>query len=176
MSKFADFFKNSGRSGPRALPAITLTVVKKDYSKAFTAPNPDVTETIHNSGGEAVGSIVYAVSPLTDRIYLLELEILPPHRRKGYGLALLTSLSKRYCLPITVVHPISPARLFWECARKELVETVPMTQTLSMSEMDEEKTRWCQLQPKIDQLEKAIMERHLRGEPYAQAVGRGLDE
>lgn len=51
-----------------------------------------------------------------------------------------------------------------------------MTQSLSISEMDKEKTRWSHLQPEIDKLEKAIAERFVRGEPYEQAVGRGFEE
>ncbi|WP_374709576.1 GNAT family N-acetyltransferase [Massilia scottii] len=176
VRKFTDFLKGGRKCALRGLPTITLSVLKKEYFKVFTAPNPYVTETIHNSEREVVGSTLYGVSPLTDRLYLFKLEILPPYRRKGYGLALLTSLAKTYRLPITVVQPISPAILFWDSARKELADAVPMTQSLSGNEMDEEKVRWSHLKPKIDQLERAILERHLRGEPYALAVGRGLDE
>ncbi|WP_426105941.1 hypothetical protein [Massilia sp. TSP1-1-2] len=119
MSKFTDFFSGGHAPASRTLPAVTLKILKKVYSaEAFTAPNPYITETIHNSEGAAVGSTEYGVSPLTDRVYLFEIKIAPPFRRKGYGLALLTSLAKTYSFPLTVVHPISPAILFWNSVRK----------------------------------------------------------
>jgi GNAT superfamily N-acetyltransferase len=177
MSRFMDFLSNGLKRAPRVIPTISLKVLQKEYSaKGFAAPNPDITEAIHDLQGNVVGSTVYSVSPLADRVYLFAVEIAPPFRRKGYGLALLKSLAKTYGLPITVVQPISPALLFWESARKELGDILPMTQSLSVSDMDMEKSRWAHLQPIIDRLEQTILERHLRGEPYAQAVGRGLED
>jgi hypothetical protein len=177
MKKFISLFNIGPKNSPRVIPEITLKVLKKEYGgKNFAAPNPDITQSIYDSEGNAVGSTVYTISPLNDRIYIFEVEIEPVFRRRGFGLALLASLSRTYGFPITVVHPISPALLFWEAARKELADNVRMTQSISAGDMDAEKTRWGHLQPQIYQLEKEITERFLRGEPYEQAVGRGLGE
>ena len=177
MKKFMSFLKNIQKNASREFPEATLTVIKKVYGgKNFASPSPDITESIHDSHGNLVGQIVYTISPLKDRMYIFEIEIDPLFRRRGFGLASLVTLAKKHDLTMTVVHPISPALLFWEAARKELVNKVPMTQSLSSSEMDKEKMRWSHFQPEIDKLEKAIAERFIRGESYEQAVGRGVDE
>lgn len=51
-----------------------------------------------------------------------------------------------------------------------------MTGSLSVGDMNPEKSRWGHLQPQADQLERVITERLMRGEDYEQAVGRGLDK
>lgn len=176
MSKFNDlFFKTDSASEPRVLPEITL-VLAKNYWKAFTAPSPDITATIQNANGEIVGHAAYAVSPLQDRIYFFQIEISPAFRRKGYGLAVLTHLANTYHLPITTIKETFAASSFWATVKKELASSVTMTQTLSISEMDDEKSRWSHLQPEIERLNATISARHLRGEAYADAVGRGLNE
>jgi hypothetical protein len=177
MKKLMSFIKLGQKNSPLVFPEITLTIVKRVYGgKNFASPSPDITETVHDSNGNVVGQILYTISPLKDRIYLFEIEVDPLYRRRGFGLASLVSLAKTHDLPMTVVHPISPALLFWETAQKELSDKVAMTQSLSINEMDKEKTRWNHFQPEIDKLEKAIAERFVRGEPYEQAVGRGFEE
>jgi len=177
MKKIMNFLKIAKRDSPRLFPEIKLTIVKTMYGPLnFASPNPDITATIQDSKDNAIGKVKYAISPLIDRIYLFEIEVDSVFRRRGFGLATLISLAKTYGLPMTVVHPISPALLFWETARKELSNSVPMTQSLSSSEMDAEQVRWNHLQPEIDKLEKAIAERFRRGESYEQAVGRGVDK
>jgi hypothetical protein len=170
-------FSGPKKPTPRNFPPINVEIIKKEYSgKGFASPNPDITVAALDHQGNAIGNALYAISPLEDRLYLFSIEIETHSRRKGYGLAFLKKLFEIHSLPITVIKPISSALSFWESARRELMDLVPMTQSLSISEMDAEKSRWCHLQPKIDQLEQAILQRHIRGEPYAQAVGRGIEE
>lgn len=177
LKQLFDFRRRlDARSGShRVLPEISLELTK-NYFKAFTAPSPDVTATIHNSQGQIVGCAVYAVSPLYDRVYLFTIDIAQSFRRQGYGLAVLTHIAKTHGLPITTVKEVFSANSFWSAARSELATIAPMTSTLSVSEMDEEKSRWRHLQAEVDKLESVITERFLRGESYAHAVGRGLDE
>ena len=176
MKKFISFLRIRRKSFPRTFPEITLIDIQKEYKGTnFAAPNPDITAAIQDSNVNIVGNTVYTISPLKDRIYLFDIKIDPAFRRRGFGLALLVSLAKTYGLPMTVVHPISPALLFWENARKVLAYTIHFTQSLSVGDMDTEKSRWGHMQPQVHKLERVIAERLLRGEPYAQAIGRGLD-
>lgn len=177
MRKFITFLRIRRKINQRTFPEVTLSDLKKEYGgKNFAAPNPDITAAIHDIDGNVVGSTVYTISPLKDRIYLFEIKIDPAYRRQGLGLALLVFLAKEYNLPLTVVQPISPALLFWESARKELTNVIKMTESLSIGDIDAEKMRWNHFQPQVEKLERLIAERFRRGESYYQAVGRGLDE
>ena len=177
MKKFISFLRIRRKIDKRTFPEITLSDLKKEYGgKNFAAPNPDITAAIQDIDGNVVGSIVYTISPLKDRIYLFDIKIYPAYRRRGLGLALLVFLAKEYDLPLTVVQPISPALLFWESARNELAHVVNMTESLSMGDMNAEKARWSHFQPQVQKLEQLIAERFRRGETYYQAIGRGLEE
>lgn len=177
MKKLISFLRIRRKISQRIFPEVTLSDLKKEYGgKKFAAPNADITAAIKDIDGNVVGSTVYTISPLKDRIYLFDIEITAGYRRRGLGLALLIFLAKEYNLPLTVVQPISPAFLFWESARIELAHIVNMTESLSMGDMNSEKARWDHFQPQVQKLEELIAERFRRGETYYQAVGRGLDE
>jgi hypothetical protein len=177
MIRIKNLLKITKKESPRLFPRTSLKIIKTVYDGLnFAAPNPDVTATIHDSQDNLVGKVKYTISPLNDRIYLFEIKIDPLLRRRGLGLATLIRLAETYDLPITVIHPISSALLFWETARKELSNNILITESISSSEMDTEKARWSHLQPEVEKLKKAIEERFARGESHEQAVGRGVDK
>ncbi|MDA8445618.1 GNAT family N-acetyltransferase [Paracidovorax valerianellae] len=134
------------------VPKITVDVTR-NYYMTFTAPNPDVKVIIKNEAGITVGRACYAVSPLNDRVYIFEVEILSAHRRQGYGTALLLFLAQTYDLPITVVKELYSACSFWRFARGLGSAGIRLTQQLSVSDMASEAERWAHLQPKARQLE-----------------------
>lgn len=101
----------------RRLPAISVSTTA-DFYKPFTAPNPDMIAVIRNAAGEQVATAAYAVSPLSDRLYVFEVEVAAEHRRRGYASALLWHLAESYALPITPVEERSDAGAFWNAARR----------------------------------------------------------
>ena len=176
MIKIKSFLRSTKKESPRLFPRTSLKIIKTVYDGLnFASPNPDITATIHDSQENLIGQVKYTISPLNDRIYLFEIKVDPLIRRRGLGLATLIRLAETYDLPITVIHPISSALLFWETAPNELSNKILTTQSISSSEMDTEKARWSHLQPEVEKLKKAIEERFARGESHEQAVGRGVE-
>ncbi|GKS87434.1 GNAT family N-acetyltransferase [Acidovorax sp. SUPP1855] len=156
------------------VPKITVDVTR-NYYMTFTAPNPDVKVVIRNEAGTPVGRACYAVSPLNDRVYIYEVEILGAHRRQGYGTALLLFLARTYDLPITVVKELYSACSFWRFARGLGSAGIRLTQQLSVSDMASEAERWAHLQPKARELEEVITHRlSVERLPWSEATTRGL--
>ena len=155
------------------LPAIRIEATA-NYYKAWTSPNPDYKVTIHNAEGDSVGTACYAFSPLSDQVYLFEIEIAAEHRRRGYATALLWRLALIYRQPITVVKELYSGHQFWAAARRLRGAGLVVTAPFSVGDMDAESRRWRHLQPEQERLEKLIHERLFRHEPWAVAVGRGL--
>ncbi|MHA6884646.1 GNAT family N-acetyltransferase [Ralstonia pseudosolanacearum] len=157
-----------------SLPNIGVQASPNFY-KAFTAPNPDFDATIHNAAGDQVGTATYALSPLSDRIYIFDIQIALEHRRCGYGTALLWHLARAYGQPITAVKELYSASSFWSAARQRKGDGLVVTEPLSVSEMDVEAARWEHLRPAAERLERLIAERlTVHHEPWHVAVGRGL--
>ncbi|GKT23321.1 GNAT family N-acetyltransferase [Acidovorax sp. SUPP3334] len=127
------------------VPEITMDVTR-NYYMTFTAPNPDVKVVIKNREGMAVGEACYAVSPLNDRVYVYDVEILSAYRRQGYGTALLNFLAQNYKIPITVVRELASSCGFWKFARSLSCAGIHFTPQLSVSEMAVESERWAHLQ------------------------------
>lgn len=158
-----------------SLPTITVTVLD-NYYKAFTSPNPDHNSSIYNAAKELVGMATYAVSPLDDRVYLFDIEILPEYRRQGYATAVLRYLTQTYNHPITAIKELYGASDFWASVRRLKEVGIIVTEPLSCSEMDNEAARWQHLQPEIDRLDKLITERlTVHNEHWFEATGRGLE-
>lgn len=157
------------------LPTITVKAAA-NYYKTFTAPNPDYKASINNAAGELVGTATYAVSPLSDRVYLFNIEVMPNQRRHGYATALLWYLAQTHGHPITAVKELHGAASFWASARRLQEVGIIVTEPLSVGEMDKEAARWQHLQPEAERLEKLIVERlSVHREPWHIATGRGLE-
>ncbi|WP_454727899.1 MULTISPECIES: GNAT family N-acetyltransferase [Cupriavidus] len=160
--------------GPCELDRLPLLVVKAapNHFKAITAPSPDFRATLHNSAGEQVGTAAYALSPLSDKVYVFEIRIPPEHQRCGYATALLWHLAREYGRPITPVQELHAARGFWHAARA----WAPLGVTEPLWDLDAEAVRWAHLRPLAELLAQQIQERlYVRREPWHVAVGRGLD-
>ncbi len=158
-----------------SLPNIVVKA-SPNYYKAFTAPNPTFEATIHSATGDQVGTVTYALSPLSDRVYIFDIQIAPEHRRCGYGTALLWHLARVYGQPITAVKELYSASRFWSAARQQKGTGFVVTEQLSVSEMDVEAARWEHLRPAAERLEKVMTERlTVHREPWHVAVGRGLE-
>lgn len=165
----------NNRRKQKSLPGIALKA-SANYYKAFTAPNPDYNAIIYNTMGDQVGTATYALSPLSDRIYLFDIEIFPEHRRRGYATAVLLHLTQTYGQPITAVKELYSAIGFWNAARQMKTAGLFVTMPLSVSEMDVEAARWEHLRPVAKLLESQITERlTVHREPWNVAVGRGLE-
>ena len=158
------------------LPEISVTKVA-NYDQAWTSPNPDLTATARNRFGAIVGALEYQVSPLNDKVYVFRIDVPEVFRRRGYGLALLTHLTRTYALPITAVKELYSAKPFWNASRKLAAAGIVVTADLASGEMDAEAARWSHLQADKDRLRQLILERlyELR-EPWDIAVGRGLED
>ncbi|WP_299204291.1 GNAT family N-acetyltransferase [uncultured Amphritea sp.] len=157
------------------LPVISLSV-SDNYYKAFTSPNPDHNARIYNAAEVLVGKTTFAVSPLYDRVYLFDIEVIPEYRRQGYATAVLRYLTGTYNHPITAIKELYGASDFWASARRLKEVGIIVTEPLSCSEMDHEAARWQHLQPEVDRLDKLINERlTVYNEPWHSATGRGLE-
>lgn len=157
------------------LPAITIAA-SPNYYKAFTAPNPVLSATIYSTEGCKVGTAIYALSPLADRVYVFDLEIGPHHQRQGFGTAVLWHLAKEYGQPITAIKELHSAAKFWDAARRLGAAGLVVTEQISVSEMKLEAERWQHLRSSAENLDRQIGQRlHVYHEPWATAVGRGLD-
>jgi hypothetical protein len=141
-----------------------------------TAPNPILSAIIHNALGDQVGTATYAMSPLSDRIYLFDIKIVIEHRQRKYATALLLYLAQTYGLPITAVKELYSASDFWNAARQLKGAGLIVTMPLSYSEMIAEAARWEHLRPTANRLERQITERlTVHHEPWHVAIGRGLE-
>lgn len=69
------------------------------------------------ASGGTVGAAIYSLALRTDRVYVHRLEICPPMRRHGYGLAFLSYLHRTYQLPIVPIDA-PDVRPFWRAALK----------------------------------------------------------
>ncbi|WCM89738.1 GNAT family N-acetyltransferase [Acidovorax sp. NCPPB 3576] len=157
------------------VPKITMDVTR-NYYMTFTAPNPDVKVVIRNQEGMTVGEACYAVSPLNDRVYVYDVEILSAYRRQGYGTALLSFLAQNYKIPITVVRELSSSCGFWRFARSLGSAGIHFTQQLSVSEMAIESERWAHLQPQSPKLHETVRHRlAVEKQPWRDATTRGLE-
>jgi len=164
-----------GRRRLARLPFITTTSTA-NYYKVFTAPNPDIHAVIYNSDGDEVGTAIYAVSPLDDRVYVFAITIAEHFRRRGYATALLRYLANTYKQPITAVHALFDARPFWHASCRLAGAGLVITPPLSANAMESEAVRWEHLKPVAKRLERIITHRLcVQHEPWAVAVGRGFD-
>lgn len=154
-------------------PQITVEA-KLRYDHALTSPAPEYRGTIFNSKSEHVGFAVYALSPLNDCLYLYEIRIGQNFVRRGYGLAMLQYLAQTYRQPIIPVHELESAERFWDAARRYVTD-VEVREPISVSDFDVERHRWAFLKPESDRLQEQINVRLMRGEPWEEAVGRGLE-
>lgn len=155
------------------LPIISESIIL-NYFKPLTAPNPDITVHINNHDGERVGTITYAISPINDTVYIYDIKIEREWRRKGYGLAILHSIHKKYSLPITPVHQTEVSRGFWDSVRRLKSIGLILTDDISCQDMLDEKNRWLHLEPEILELESIISAR-MQFEEWGHATGRGVD-
>ncbi|CAG9183974.1 GNAT family N-acetyltransferase [Cupriavidus pampae] len=145
-----------------------------DHFRVVTAPSPVVRATLHNGAGEQVGTAAYGLSPLADRVYVFELRVAPEHQRGGYATALLCHLAREYGWPLTPVKALHAAHGFWQAAGQLADAGVVVTEPVW--DLDAEVARWAHLRPLAERLEAQILERlYARHEPWAIAVGRGLD-
>lgn len=157
------------------VPKITVDVTRY-YYMTFTSPNPDVNVIIKNEADIEVGRACYAVSPLNDRVYIYEVEILDVHRRKGYGTALLLFLAQTYDLPITIIQELYSACSFWRFARGLGSAGIKLTEQLSVSGMACEAERWAHLKPEAKKLQDAIFHRVAVGkQSWSEAKSYGLE-
>ncbi|EXJ09675.1 GNAT family N-acetyltransferase [Nitrincola nitratireducens] len=157
------------------LPSITVKA-SVNYYKTFTSPNPDYNVSIFNTTDELVGTAIYAESPIFDRIYLFNIEVIQRFQRKGYATAFLLYLAQTYRHPITAVKELHGASGFWNSARKLSKVGVVVTEPLSVGDMNDESQRWQHLWHEAERLEKLILERlNILNEPWRIAVGRGLE-
>lgn len=160
----------------KRLPSITVNTTLS-FHKSFVSPNPIHQSIIHNAVGEQVGTADYAVSPLSDRTYIFDLEIHSNHRRQGYATTFLWSLAQTYGHPITPIKELFSAIRFWIAVRRLEHDKFIVTQQMSISDMDNEAKRWEHLQPQAKLLEKLIAERlSVYNEPWHIATSRGLDD
>lgn len=128
------------------LPRVVVKVLGTNY-QIFTSPNPSITAAIHNDGGEQVGEVCYAPSPLSDRVYLSGIEIDIPHRRRGYATATLWHLAQTYGQPITPIKELYSAHEFWTAARELADFGIVVTECISDGDMASEAIRWAHLNP-----------------------------
>lgn len=121
-------------------------------------PSPHVLADIRTPAGEQVGTLMYGINPLSDRLYVFYIEIQPEARRQGYGLSVLWTLAQQHALPIVPNHIKGAALDFWRQAREVLRHVgVTITDDLRRSQMDEEKARWAHLVPEPE-FERLIRE------------------
>lgn len=154
---------------------LKITVEEKlRYDHALTSPAPERRGGIFNSEGERIGFAVYALSPLNDCLYLYDIKIDQDFMRRGYGLAMLQYLAKTYRQPIIPIHELESAERFWDAARRYITD-VEVREPISVSDFDVERHRWAFLKPESDRLQAQINARLMRGEPWEEAVGRGLE-
>ena len=156
-------------------PPFLVVNATRDHFRAPTAPSPSATATLHSDDGEKVGSAQYGLSPLGDRVYVYDIYVAAEHRRCGYATAFLWHLSRQHTQPITPVRVLHAATAFWENARA--LASAAMVVTETVWDLDAEAGRWAHLRPDAVRLEEQILERlYVAREPWAIAVGRGLDE
>ena len=113
----------------------------------FVFPGPDMTAAIELAG-QRVGGICYGVSPLQDRVYISELNILPVHQRCGLGLATLWRLWQQHQVPLTPMHEVGASLGFWSKARKRFAGAgAELTRDIRTGDQDAEQQRWQHLVP-----------------------------
>lgn len=157
------------------LPVIVIQTAADFRSTSFTAPSPTYTASVLNAEGARVGTMTFAVSPLLDRVYVMNIQVFEPYFRQGYATAMLWYLAQTYGQPITAVKEL--ATDFWNVARDLNLPGLVVTTQISTSEMPQEKARWQHLQPEAERLQRVIEERiFVHREPYHVAIGRGLEQ
>lgn len=158
----------------KQLPRITVKETHKFY-RTFTSPNPNNQSCIYNENGARVGSVVYGVSPLFDRIYIYQIEIDKEHRRKGFATAFLMYLTRNHDQPITAVKELERSYSFWDTARKFSGIVFTVTDELTVSDMSLEGKRWEHLKSESERLDQLIEARLINNEPWEIATSRGFD-
>lgn len=145
-----------------------------DHFRVPTSPSPSGTATFTNGAGEEVGTLKFGLSPLGDRVYVYDIGVPNEHRRCGYATAMLWHLAREYGQPITPVQVLHAASEFWNHARSLAGEGLHVTEPVW--DLDAETARWVHLRPESARLDAQILARlHETREPWAVAVGRGLD-
>ncbi|WP_322025555.1 hypothetical protein [Burkholderia sp. BCC1977] len=95
-----------------------------------------------DASGGTVGAAIYSLAPRTDRVYVHRLDIRPPMRRRGYGLAFLSYLHRTYQLPITAIDDVPDLRAFWRAARTYQSGALRVTSEQSSDEFRDELLQW----------------------------------
>jgi len=138
------------RSG--MLPQVAITVVEQSLGYSFVYPNP----WLQASGRAAdidnvVCEVGFGVSPLGDCVYVSDLKVDQPYRRRGYASALLAEVALYAgggsSLPITPLHISNAAYAFWAVLRQEARSGLLITRDVRFSEMEAEQERWRHLRP-----------------------------
>lgn len=83
----------------------------------FIFPGQDITVAIEYEGRQ-VGEMVYCVSPLNDKLYVSEFEILAPHSGQGLGLAALWRLTRLYSRSLASMQERGTSIGFWDKAER----------------------------------------------------------
>ncbi|MCB5205512.1 GNAT family N-acetyltransferase [Neorhizobium sp. T786] len=123
------------------LPIITIEAIPNYYT-SWTAPEPTHEGWIYAADGRQVGAASYAQSPLADRVYVSDIEIVAGRQRQGYATAFLRYLAQVYGQPITPIHELFHASSFWNAARRLKPAGVIVTAQISVSDMPREAERW----------------------------------
>lgn len=125
----------------------------------FVFPGTDYFDDIEVDG-QQVGSIVYGVSPLLDRVYISEFEIFTDHRRCGFAQAALWRLWMQYQVPMTPMHEVGTSLGFWSKVRERCAAAgVVLTVDIREAHQEGEKQRWQHLvpEPEHKRLQRELM-------------------
>ena len=146
------------------------------FWKSFCSPNPDVAALIVTSAGIAVGQVAFGISPVFDRVYLFDIQVLPAYWRRGYASATIAHLVEKFRMPLTPVSPPDVSQRFWKKLRKTARAAAMLTSDLRRDTVDDEQSRWAHLRPEIARLEKTIAARIKGHERWEFATSRGLED
>ncbi|WP_439890881.1 GNAT family N-acetyltransferase [Ralstonia sp. 25C] len=144
-------WKHKARRRIERLPSVAMELVSTAHVGGFIEPSPVHDAKVYNKAGELVGAVTYAVSPLSDRIYVFGIRIESEHRRRGYGTSALWLLSQVFGQPITAVMEVFSAKAFWHAARQLEGAGLVVTEPISLGDTDLEGSRWQALKGSVAQ-------------------------
>lgn len=102
--------------------------------------------------GHQVGTVDYSISPLQDRVYINNIEVVSAHRRQGVALGTLWHLWITHKLPIVPLDQATSSDGFWSRARRRFAAAgATIGEEIRGHEAaDAEKQRWQHLIPESE--------------------------
>lgn len=154
IARFREFLqrRQAARLDARAIGLQLVHLHSESARDHFVFPGLNITAAIEHRGLR-IGHVAYGISPLNDRLYISNYQVLGSHRNQGLGMAALWCLSRVHSMPLATVHEVKSSKGFWTKAEARLAAAgVHLLRDLRRYDLSAEQQRWQHLVPEPEHM------------------------